>query len=194
MNFQELLNRATATAYPEPDSPLHSNIIPRVVELFSRFLPPPARVLDIGCGSCFGAKELRRSGYDVTPISVLEEEVEAARELGFPAIRCEMHGTGRLGKFDAAWLRHAAEHSPCPLLLLNNLAEQSGWLYLEVPLPLTSAKHETNANHYSCLTDLGWANVIKQSGWVIEHAQTITFRLECGEDAYVLFICSNQNK
>ena len=189
MNFKDLLTKATATAYPEPDSPLHSDLIPKVIAEFEKHCPAPARVLDIGCGFCFGAKALRSAGYIVTPISVLQGEVDEARSLGFPAMKCEMHETDLLGKFDAIWLRHAAEHSPCPLLLLTNLAGQSDWLYMEVPLPETDARHETNPNHYSCLSPLGWTNILNQSGWNIVDSKTIDLSLACGADRYLYFIC-----
>jgi SAM-dependent methyltransferase len=194
MNLKELLNKATQTAYPEPDSPIHSAIIPMVVSEFSKHLPAPASVLDIGCGSCFGAKELRKYGYEVTPVSVLQSEADFAISEGFIAHKCEMHETKWLGNFDAAWLRHAAEHSPCPLLLLSNLAEQTRWLFIEVPLPLTSASHESNPNHYSCLTDLGWLNILNQSGWDVVKSQIISFKIQAGDDAYVYFICKRRKE
>lgn len=188
--IESILKKATLTAYPEPDSPLHSSIIPGVVKLFSEHCNPPASVLDVGCGSCFGAKELHSAGYDVTPISVLQSEVDAAKSMTFPAVLCEMHKTESLGRFDAVWLRHAAEHSPCPLLLLSNFADQADWLYLEVPLPMTSAFHETNPNHYSCLSERGWMNLLNQSGWKVVVSKMISFNLACGEDAYFCFICA----
>lgn len=190
MNLKNLLDKATWTAYPEPDSPLHSDLIPKVIAEFSKHCPAPATVLDIGCGSCFGAKELRKAGYSVTPVSVLQDEVDAAQKLGFPSIKCEMHQTDLLGKFDVAWLRHVAEHSPCPLLLLANMADQADWLYLEIPLPETSARHETNPNHYSCLSPLGWANILNHAGWKVVDTKTISLNLACGSDEYLLFICS----
>jgi len=189
MNFKDLLTKATWTAYPEPDSPLHSDIIDNASKMFTQFCKPPARVLDIGCGSCYGAKALRNVGYEVTPISVLQAEVDEARALGFPAMKCEMNETDLLGKFDAVWLRHAAEHSPCPLLLLTQLSEQADWLYLEIPLPETDAHHETNPNHYSCLTELGWVNIIRSSGWEIVTARAIPLKLVCGDDAYIFYVC-----
>jgi SAM-dependent methyltransferase len=190
MTFQNLLQKANATAYPEPDSQLHSDIIPKVIAEFEKHCAAPAKILDIGCGFCFGAKALRDAGYGVTPISVLQEEVDEARSFGFPAMKCEMHSTELLGKFDAVWLRHAAEHSPCPMLLLSNVADQSSWLYMEVPLPETDAKHETNPNHYSCLSPLGWANILRQSGWNIVETKTIDLNLACGADQYIYFICN----
>lgn len=189
MNIQDILNKATQTAYPEPDSPLHSQIIPRVVQLFAGICKPPKTILDIGCGSGFGAMALRNAGFDVTAISVLESEVTELKAKGFKAELCEMHDTIRLGEFDAIWLRHAAEHSPCPLLLLSNLIKQAEYLYLEIPLPATACKHETNPNHYSCLTDDGWLNLLRASGWLCGVSHRIDFTLPMGNDAYHLFVC-----
>lgn len=192
--FHDILIAATSTAYPEPDTQLHSLIIPKVIAKFEKWLPAPATILDIGCGSCMGAVQLRDKGYNVTPISTLESEVEHARGLGFRSVKCEMHATELLGHFDVAWLRHVAEHSPCPLLLLTNLAEQADWLYLEVPLPETGCRHETNPNHYSCLTINGWGRLLVSSGWRIVSNEIMSFETQAGDDQYAVFICKKNTE
>jgi SAM-dependent methyltransferase len=77
-----------------PVSPTTTNTSPDVTEQMA-FLaewlpPPPARVLDAGCGHGELALALTRAGYDVAAVDVDPEAVAAARARGVAAIESDI--------------------------------------------------------------------------------------------------------
>lgn len=52
--------------------------------------PPPARVLDAGCGEGALSGRLAKAGYAVTPIDTDPDTVAAARARGVPAVRADL--------------------------------------------------------------------------------------------------------
>ncbi len=57
-----------------------------MISFLFRFLSPPARVLDVGCGRGDLAARLLASGFEVTALDQAPEAVEIARAAGVPAI------------------------------------------------------------------------------------------------------------
>ena len=49
--------------------------------MIRRYCPPPARILDVGCGPGFSALYLQSAGYDVTGVDSEQKLVQAARTL-----------------------------------------------------------------------------------------------------------------
>lgn len=193
MTFQDLLKHCAGKAYPEPRSPIHDQIGQQAVHWVSGILPPKAKVLDVGCGSAFCSEMFKTLGHEPTAISVLPQEVKHAQSLGIKAFELEMHELGKLlGQFDLIWLRHVAEHSPCPLLLLHECHESAvpgGLLYLEVPLPWTAAVHELNPDHYSVLNVIAWESLLRRVGWIPISQNTWPMITQAGPDCYHSFIC-----
>lgn len=177
----------------EPPSPVHEKIIPMAVELVNRHLQPGSQILDVGCGMALTAARLfKEAGHSVTCLSIIPEEVESATNQGFEAHQQDMHDLSAYREKHLVWLRHIAEHSPCPLLLFREAYDATsdiGLLYLEVPDPWTSCVHEANPNHYSVLTRLGWCRLLDTAGWkgVIEGEYTpLTGE---GPDSYSYYLC-----
>lgn len=193
MNFEELLTKCAGAAYPEPQSELHSIIGTQAANWINGVLKPGSTVLDVGCGSAFACGIFQKLGHKPTAVSVLAEEVENAKALGFDAMQCEMHSIDTLTrKFDLIWLRHVAEHSPCPMMLLHKChecANDGGFLYLEVPMPWTACIHENNPDHFSVLGTLAWENLLRRSGWQVIAQNHWPFVVQAGPDAYHSFIC-----
>jgi SAM-dependent methyltransferase len=52
--------------------------------------PPPARILDAGCGEGALSRELADAGYAVTSIDADPAAVAAARSAGVPAVRADL--------------------------------------------------------------------------------------------------------
>lgn len=196
MSFDELLAKCASTAYPEPESPLHADITPKAVSILSDRLSPGATILDIGCGNGLALGLFKSKGFHPTGISVLQCEVDAAREKGFPAAQLDMHRVSELlGRYDGVFARHVLEHSPCPMFVLHQIHHvmtPGGWLYVEVPMPETAAHHEQNPNHHTVLTRLSWGHLISRSGFKIDNGGQISFQLKLGPDEYAFYLAQKQ--
>ncbi len=71
--------------------------------------PPPATVLEVGCGAGEVAERLVDLGYDVTPIDIDREAVAAARKRGLPAVRADIRSF-RGGPYDACVCLYTLHH------------------------------------------------------------------------------------
>ena len=86
-------------------------------------------------------------------------------------------------EFDLLWCRHVLEHSIAPLFTLSEyrrVLKPGGLAYVEVPAPDTSARHETNPNHYSVLPLSAWFNLFSRVGFAVEHSIAIGFTVPAG--------------
>ncbi len=96
--------------------------------LLTLLLPPPARVLEIGCGSGTLARDLAAQGYEVMAITEIEEEWRNARALAGQRAQCEWvslqeFADGRL--FDIVLLQQSSQYLD-PLLLFSRAAALLG--------------------------------------------------------------------
>jgi predicted SAM-dependent methyltransferase len=94
-------------------------------------------------------------------------------------------------EFDLIWCRHCLEHSIFPYLTLIEffrVLKRKGYLYIEVPAPDTSCKHQTNQNHYSVLNKSMWEELIKRTGFDMLVVNNIEFEVVAGTDIYWAFI------
>src|SRR5207237_559665 len=90
-------------------------------------------------------------------------------------------------EFDLLWCRHVLEHSVAPLFTLTEyrrMTKPAGLVYVEVPAPDTSARHEENPNHYSVFPRSAWLNLFRRAGFIVERSIEITFTVPCGSDMY----------
>ncbi len=98
------------------------------LRLLTLLLPPPARVLEIGCGSGTLARDLAAQGYEVTAITEIEEEWRSACALPGQTAHCERvslreFADGRL--FDIVLLQQSSQYLD-PLLLFSRAAALLG--------------------------------------------------------------------
>ncbi len=96
--------------------------------LLTLVLPPPARVLEVGCGSGSLARDLALQGYEVTAITEIEEEWRSACALPGQKAQCEWvslqeFADGRL--FDIVLLQQSSQYLD-PLLLFSRAAALLG--------------------------------------------------------------------
>ena len=80
----------------------------RVVEAVARATPPPARLLDLGCGIGTDAGLFAALGYDVVAVDSSAEMVRRAVESGARAICREIGEAGGLGLFDVVFSNFGA--------------------------------------------------------------------------------------
>jgi SAM-dependent methyltransferase len=84
---------------------------------------------------------------------------------------------------DFIFLRHALEHSPYPIISLieyNRILKQGAKIYIEVPAPDGSRRHEWNLNHYSILGSSQLAALLHRTGFDIDSFNNFEFDLNLG--------------
>lgn len=184
-------------SYPEAPTSLHSDITRDVLE---KILPvyaadKTARILDVGCGQGPALDVFREKGYgNVAGITLNEEDVRICRKKGHNVLKMDQSFLRFPDEaFDFIWARHVIEHSIFPYFTLHEFGRvlaDKGTLYLEVPAPETSCRHETNSNHYSVLSINAWASLIIRSGFNIADNIKFNFSTKLGPDEYWGFICN----
>ena len=190
------LERLRGDIYPELPSQGHTEI---TREMFKRLaetrpLPAGAAVLDVGCGQGVGLEVFKAAGLNPVGIT-LGADAQVCRAKGFDVVEMDLSFLDfEDGRFDLVWCRHALEHSVFPFFTLSEMhrvLKPGGVLYVEVPAPDTSCRHQTNPNHYSVLGKTMWIELIRRSGFSDISVVDIGFNTPAGPDTYWAFI---QNK
>jgi ubiquinone/menaquinone biosynthesis C-methylase UbiE len=189
MTITDFIRARTAETYPEPETEHHNGITEEMAALAAAMLPPGARVLDIGCGQGPALKWFNEHGFTAHGITSNAADTAACRDAGYMVTMADMHEIpeGWTDSADCVWARHVLEHSPIPLFVIHEfrrILKPGGLLYVEVPAPDTSAKHETNPNHYSVLGFSAWLSLITRAGFEIVSAYDRSLSLQCGTDTY----------
>jgi glycosyltransferase involved in cell wall biosynthesis len=194
--FREFLGVIAAQTYPEEESSLHTSITrDQLREAVLRFgLSPDAAILDVGCGQGPALDTLRDMGYRATGITINDEDIRVCREKGHAVERMDQSFLEfPEGTFDLVWARHAVEHSIMPYFTLSGfrrVLKPNGHLYIEVPAPGTSCRHEENLNHYSVLSRTSWRSLLRRSGFSIDSEERVSLQTAAGPDEYYIFRCS----
>jgi SAM-dependent methyltransferase len=192
--LESFLERIKGQTYPEKPSRLHDEITAQMMDvIWSKCSPPPgAKVLDVGCGQGVALKRFAGRGCDVTGVTVNATDIEECRKLGYNVLEMDQSFLDFPdASFDLVWCRHCLEHSIFPYFTLSEFSrvlKPGGWLYVEVPAPDTSCKHQTNKNHYSVLGKSMLRDLITRSGFRILDIKDIKFTVNAGPDMYWGFI------
>lgn len=192
------IDRVEGQTYPEAPTSLHSDITREVLEaLLPRCLGSDARILDVGCGQGPALDIFREKGYrNVVGITLNEEDVRVCSEKGHKVLKMDQSFLDFSdGVFDFIWARHVIEHSIFPYFTLHEfhrILAGEGLLYLEVPAPETSCRHETNPNHYSVLGFNAWGSLITRSGFTVADTINLDLSTQLGPDQYWGFICKKK--
>ena len=189
LRLDDFLDGIVGDVYAEVPMEPHISITRKVVETFCREnrLRAGDRVLDVGCGQGLALEEFRKRGMRAIGVT-LGPDFEVCREKGFEVLEMDQNFLNfDAEEFDLLWCRHVLEHSFAPYFTLSEyrrLTKPQGLVYVEVPAPDTSAHHETNPNHYSCLPDSAWQSLFLRSGFSLESRIVHAFDAICGPDAY----------
>lgn len=177
--------------YPEIPTEPHPSITRDMIERIQKYKPlSGAKILDVGCGQGLALDIFKRYGAEAIGITFGEDFVfcksngHQVYEMDQSFLDFESHS------FDLIWCRHALEHSLFPLFTLHGFREvlkRDGVLYVEVPAPSTSARHENNPNHYSCFTADVWMALFRKEGFDVAEHLIINFEAGCGPDTYHSF-------
>lgn len=191
------IDKTEQETYPETPSFIHNEITGKTLEsIFSRYpLTEDTKVLDIGCGQGPALKIFQEKGIrNAIGITLNDEDVQACRVKGFDVRKMDQSFLEFPdGTFDFVWARHVIEHSLFPYFTLSEYARvmhPGSMLYLEVPAPETSCRHETNPNHYSVFSKNAWNSLLQRSGFTVLEEVKFSFPTGMGPDEYWGYICS----
>jgi ubiquinone/menaquinone biosynthesis C-methylase UbiE len=186
--LEEFLTRLSADTYPEPPSQIHDDVTRQMIDRLPTWITllPGAKVLDVGCGQGLAMELFAQRGLAPVGITINPLDLEACRAKGLEVREMDQSFPQfDDASFDLVWCRHCLEHSVMPYFTLSQLGrvlKPGGGLYVEVPAPDTSARHQTNRNHYSVLPKSGWAELISRSGIESLQAMDVQIRLHAGGD------------
>ncbi|MBF0416366.1 MAG: class I SAM-dependent methyltransferase [Magnetococcales bacterium] len=192
-SLDTFLQKIRSDIYPEPPSEPHLSITVQLINqlVSSGIVVPGHRVLDVGCGSGLALEAFARAGIDAIGVT-LGPEIQECREKGLD-VR-EMDGSFLQfddNTFHLIWCRHTLEHSFSPLFTLHGFykkLQQGGRLYVEVPAPETSCRHETNPNHYYVMGKPMWRSLFHKVGFHLEWGGDFPFDTPEGPDLYYGFL------
>lgn len=191
--LNEFLERIERDTYPEPPTPGHTQITEQMLEALLTAYPlaPGSRVLDVGCGQGVALELFQQRGFEATGVALGDEDVRAATAKGLRVFKMDQSFLDfEDDSFELIWSRHCLEHSIFPYFTLwgmRRVLKPGGGLYVEVPAPETSCKHETNPNHYSVLPHGMWRELFERSGFDLLEAQTLDLTTSAGPDTYWAF-------
>jgi SAM-dependent methyltransferase len=184
--------RIAEDVYPEPPDWFHTKITKEMIDRLNQVYPLLGKkVLDCGCGQGPALEIFRDLG--ATPIgTTFGEDYQECKNKGFEVYEMDQSFLDfEKETFDLVWCRHALEHSLMPLFTLSgfyDVLKRGGWLYVEVPAPDTSCKHEENKNHYSCFSKNAWLSLFQRSGFDLLNSMDIDFKtVSGGTDTYHAF-------
>ena len=183
--------RISEDLYAEPPDPGHTQVTNEVIErIAAKWDLRGKRVLDVGCGQGVALRKFAEHGAIARGLTFGEDYEECKRQ-GFDVEQMDMSFLEFADEsFDLVWARHSLEHSLFPYFTLHVLhaaLKHGGMLYVEVPAPDTSANHQQNRNHYSCLTRSSWLSLFKRTGFEIVEDGDIHVQLMCGPDVWYSF-------
>ena len=188
--LEGFLNKIEADTYPEPLSEPHVSITRQMFDYFINKYPLPtnSKILDVGCGQGVALDLFSKEGHNPIGITINEEDLSVCRDNGFQVYQMDQSFLDFEDEsFDFIWCRHCIEHSIFPYFTLSEffrVIKAGGYLYIEVPAPDTSCRHQTNINHYSVLGKSMWIDLIERTGFKIADVIDLSFEVPSGPDCY----------
>ena len=107
------------------------------IELLKRYVPTPARLMDIGAATGEFADIARRNGYDVSGIELSEyAAAQAKKRFHFDFFVGPLEAYPNTAPFDVIHLSHVLEHLVdvhASIEKMNSMLSDKGVIYIEVP-------------------------------------------------------------
>ena len=177
--------------YPEYPDAGHTRVTHEVLaRINAKWGLQGKHVLDVGCGQGIALEKLKEYGAVAKGLT-FGHDFEECKRRGLDVFQMDMSFLEFPDEtFDLIWARHSLEHSLFPYFTLHVLfsaLRHGGMLYAEVPAPDTSANHQQNKNHYSCLTKSSWTSLFERVGFRVLESLDLQVRLQCGPDTWFSF-------
>jgi SAM-dependent methyltransferase len=188
--IHKVQNQSYAEALSQTHLDVTETMLPQVIKRYG--IPREGRILDVGCGQGPALQWLKDNGYRPLGITINTEDLGVCREKGFEVYAMDQSFMDLPdASFDLLWVRHCIEHSIFPFFTLSEffrVLKPGAVLYLEVPIPESVCRHETNGNHYSVLTSAMWLSLLERTGFFNITRADITVPIPMGTDTYWAFI------
>lgn len=187
------LARLRGDIYAEPPAEPHITLTRQMFDRVRQAHPlePGARVLDLGCGQGLALEMFRKAGLEAVGVA-LGPDLEVCRAKGLDVLEMDLSFLDFSdAQFDLVWCRHALGHSVFPYFTLSEMhrvLKPGGALYVEVPAPDTTCRHQTNPNHYSVLGKSMWIELMRRTGFSDIGVLDLNFTVPAGPDTYWGFL------
>lgn len=172
-HFDRYLDRLTGDVYGQPPDEGHLAWGIHAIRTLGSIVQGCKNVLDVGCGQGQFALYLEALGMEWTGVTI-GEDFHAALAKGLNVHQADMTFLPFEDEsFDFLFVRHALEHSPCPVVTLMELRRVCrGWMLLILPTPeYWTVK---GRNHYSVLPLENWHWLLARAGWEPIHEHIFT--------------------
>ena len=205
--FKKYYQHVVSQVYDEGDSPFHKSLTVKVVDevILPLGLPKDSVIYDLGCGPGYFLDKMSNAGYtNLTGITFSQQDRTLCRQNGHTVKEMDISFLDVAdSEIDFIFSRHSLEHSPFPYITLmeyNRALKLGGLMYVEVPSPGDTRKHEFNVNHYSVLGADMWKALFVRSGFDIITTSPIVANLtntKTGQkfnETYYMFVLRNKWK
>ena len=123
--LENFLTKIQVDIYPEPPTPLHNELTPKMVDYVMQngYLHAGSKILDIGCGQGVALEAFSKKGFSPVGITLGVDDLEICRRKGFEVYEMDQSFLS-FGdeQFDFVWCRHCLEHSIFPYFTLSELS------------------------------------------------------------------------
>ncbi|WP_287524458.1 bifunctional 2-polyprenyl-6-hydroxyphenol methylase/3-demethylubiquinol 3-O-methyltransferase UbiG [Okeania sp. SIO2C2] len=107
--IENFLEKIKDDTYPEPPTKLHNQITEQMFDVCLKqiFLPPAAKILDIGCGQGVALEIFKKHGFSPTGITLNSQDVAICQQKGYQVYEMEQSFLEfEDNYFDFVWCRH----------------------------------------------------------------------------------------
>lgn len=205
--FKRYYDVVLSQVYDEGNSPFHKSLTVKVVdELIKPLgLPTNSTIMDLGCGPGYFLDAMAAAGYtNLVGTTLSPQDREQCQSNGHRIMEMDISFLDVPdGSVDLIFSRHSLEHSPFPFITLleyHRALAPGALLYVEVPTPEDSRKHEFNPNHYSILGHSMWCALFARAGFRVRVDTRVTLELtntvtnsKFPETYYVFLLQKNGN-
>ncbi len=144
-----------------------------ISQMMKRYLPSPAKIMDVGCGTGFVASEIKKQGYTVDCGDVFPRALSFCRrrDAGTSYFQVNLEEEIFVDEYDGVCafdvLEHL-DHDRVALDTLHRLLKEGGYAFITVPaFPFLWSDEDRMAGHKRRYTSRDLKEKVKQSGFTV---------------------------